>query len=158
MVHIHNETLPSHKKEHIWVSSNEADEPRAYYTKWSKSEREKQVSYINAHIRNLERGTDEPLCGAAVEMQTESRFMDTGVGRKEKVGQMETRTLSYEKQPMGICRMTQGTQTGALWQPRKVGWAGRWGGGSEGGDICISVADSCWCMAETNTVEQLPFS
>ena len=33
--------LLSHKKEHIWVSSNEVDEPRAYYTEWSKSEREK---------------------------------------------------------------------------------------------------------------------
>ena len=29
------------KKEHIWVSSNEVDEPRAYYTKHSKSERER---------------------------------------------------------------------------------------------------------------------
>ena len=29
------------------------------------------------------------------------------------------------------------------------------GGGrevQEGGDICIPVADSCWCMAETNTI------
>ena len=30
----------------IWVSSNEVDEPRAYYTKWSKSERESQILYI----------------------------------------------------------------------------------------------------------------
>ena len=43
--------LLSHKKEHIWVSSNEVDEPRAYYTEQSKSEREKQVSYINVYIR-----------------------------------------------------------------------------------------------------------
>ena len=28
------------EKERIWVSSNEVDEPRAYYTEWSKSERE----------------------------------------------------------------------------------------------------------------------
>ena len=27
-------------KEHIWVSFNEVDEPGAYYTEWSKSERE----------------------------------------------------------------------------------------------------------------------
>ena len=33
--------LPSHKKEHICVSENTVDEPRAYYTEWSKSEREK---------------------------------------------------------------------------------------------------------------------
>ena len=36
----YNGILISHKKEHIWVSSNEVDEPRAYYTEWSKSEKE----------------------------------------------------------------------------------------------------------------------
>ena len=30
------------------------DEPRACYTEWSKSEREKQTSYINAYTWNLE--------------------------------------------------------------------------------------------------------
>ena len=39
-----------YKKEHIWVHSNEVDEPRAYYTEWSKSEREKQVLYINVCV------------------------------------------------------------------------------------------------------------
>ena len=38
------------------------DEPRACYTEWSKSERGKQISYINAYIRNLEDGADEPIC------------------------------------------------------------------------------------------------
>ena len=37
----HNGILLSHKKEHIWVSSNELDETRAYYTEWSKSETNK---------------------------------------------------------------------------------------------------------------------
>ena len=45
----------SHKKERIWVYSNQVDEPRAYYTEGSESEREKQISYINAYIWNLER-------------------------------------------------------------------------------------------------------
>ena len=43
---------------------------------------------------------------------------------------------------MGICYMAQETQTGALYQPRGVGW----GDGREvqkAGDICIPVADSC---------------
>ena len=43
-VRTYNGILLSHKKEHIWVSSRntfEADEPRAYYTEWIKSEREK---------------------------------------------------------------------------------------------------------------------
>ena len=30
-------TILSHKKEHLWVSSNEVDEPRAYYTEVSQS-------------------------------------------------------------------------------------------------------------------------
>ena len=31
------------------------DEPRDCYTEWSKSERERQILYINAYIWNLER-------------------------------------------------------------------------------------------------------
>ena len=42
---------------------------------------------------------------------------------------------------MGICCIAQETQTGALYQPREVGWGGRWEG--QGGDICIPKADSC---------------
>ena len=41
MVHIYNGILLSHRKECIWLNSNEVDEPRAYYTEWSKSERDK---------------------------------------------------------------------------------------------------------------------
>ena len=33
---------------------------------------------------------------------------------------------------MGICTMSQGTQTWALYQPRGEGWRGRWEGGSDG--------------------------
>ena len=44
---------------------------------------------------------------------------------------------------MGICYMSQETQTGALYQPRRVGWGGRWEGGSNCGDMCIPMADSC---------------
>ena len=52
MLHIYNGILLSHEKEHIWLSSNKVDQPRAYYPEWSKSE--KQISYINAYICNLE--------------------------------------------------------------------------------------------------------
>ena len=35
----------------------------------------------------------------------------------------------------------------------KITWGVGWGRKEvqEGGDICIPIADSCWCMAETNT-------
>ena len=60
LVHTCNGILLSHKKEHIWLSSKEVDEPRSYYIEWSKSEREKRrekkkTLYINAYIWNLER-------------------------------------------------------------------------------------------------------
>ena len=55
IVHIHNGMLLNYKKEHIWVTSNEMDEPRAYYTEWEKSERERLILYINTYIWNLER-------------------------------------------------------------------------------------------------------
>ena len=51
MVHIHCGILLSHKKEHVWVSSNEVDEAGDYYTEWSKSE--KQILYINMHIYGI---------------------------------------------------------------------------------------------------------
>ena len=53
--HPYNGILLSHKKEQIWVSSSEVGEPRACNTDWSKSEREKQIEYIDTHIWNLEK-------------------------------------------------------------------------------------------------------
>ena len=38
--------------------------------------------------------------------------------------------------------MSQGTPTGALSQPRGLGWRGRWEA-QEGGNICTPMADSC---------------
>ena len=60
----------SHKKEQIWVSSSEVDEPRAYYTEQSKPETEKKMQYINAYIWNLEKNDiDGPICREGMEMQ-----------------------------------------------------------------------------------------
>ena len=59
VVHIHNGILLSHKKECIWGSSNQVDEPRTYYTEWSESEREREILYSNTHIQNLENDTEE---------------------------------------------------------------------------------------------------
>ena len=55
MVHIHNGILLSYKKECFWVNSKEVDETRAYYTEWSKPERETPIQCINVCIWNLER-------------------------------------------------------------------------------------------------------
>ena len=55
VVHIYNGILLSQKKEYIWVSPNEMDEPRVSCTEWSKSEREKQILHTSTYIWNLER-------------------------------------------------------------------------------------------------------
>ena len=46
VVQIYNGILLSYKKERVWVSSNDVDEPRAYYTEWSKSEREDKYCIV----------------------------------------------------------------------------------------------------------------
>ena len=46
------------------------DEPRAYYTQWGQSKREKQLSFINPYIWIWKDGTDEPIRRAVVEMHT----------------------------------------------------------------------------------------
>ena len=52
-------------------------------------------------------------------------------------------TICKNRQPMGICGMTQETQTGALYQPKW--WDGEGDGREfqERGDMCICMADSC---------------
>ena len=47
--------------------------------------------------------------------------------------------------------MAQETQSGTLYQPRGVGWGGRW----EGGDECIPMADSLrFDRKQENSVKQ----
>ena len=52
-IYIYNGILLSHKKEQIWISWTEVDKARACYTQWRKSEKEKQIAYINTNIWNL---------------------------------------------------------------------------------------------------------
>ena len=48
------------KKEWIWLSSSEVDEPRACYTEWS-SQKEKNKYHILMNIYGIQKnGTDEP--------------------------------------------------------------------------------------------------
>ena len=100
-VHIHKGIWLSYKNECIWVSSNEVDEPRAYYTEWSESEREKQISYTNAYIQNLGRWYQRIYFqGSNGETDIENWLMDMGRG-EERVRCMERvtwkRTLPYVK-------------------------------------------------------------
>ena len=69
VVHIYNGILLSHKKEGNWVICRDVDVSIDCHTECSKSEREKQISYINAYMWNPENGTDELVCRAETETQ-----------------------------------------------------------------------------------------
>ena len=61
---------------------------------------------------------------------------------------------------MGICCMAQETQTEALYQPRGVGWEGRWEGVSKGRGYMYTYG---WFMLrfdgkQQNFVKQLSFN
>ena len=60
VVHIYNGLLLSQRKEQIWVSWTEVDKPRACYTEWSKSEREKEMRVLTHTYGIWKDGTDEP--------------------------------------------------------------------------------------------------
>ena len=56
--------------------------------------------------------------------------------------------------------MTQGTQTGALYQPRAVGWGGRWEEGSKGKGYMYTYGRSMLMFdrKQQNSVKQLSFN
>ena len=61
---------------------------------------------------------------------------------------------------MAICYITWETQTGGLYQPRGVGWGGRWEGGSRGRGQMYTYG---WFMLmsdrkQQNSVKQLYFN
>ena len=45
-------------------------------------------------------------------------------------------------------------KAGVLWQPRGMEWGGRCEEVQEGGDMCMPMAESYWCMAKTITILQ----
>ena len=84
VVCIHNKILLCHKKEQIRVGSSEVDEPRACYTLWNKSEKEKQIYYINTYRRNLEKWYRWTyLQGRKGDANAENGLVDTA-GKRER--------------------------------------------------------------------------
>ena len=55
MVYTHNGILLSHEKEWNYAIYRDVDGPRDCHIDWNKLEREKQTSYVNAFMWNLEK-------------------------------------------------------------------------------------------------------
>ena len=70
MVHIYNGILLSHKKEQNNVICSNMDATRDYLTKWSKSERERQIPYDITYMWNLKYDTTEPIYKTETDSKT----------------------------------------------------------------------------------------
>ena len=141
----------------IWVSSNEVDEPRACYTEWNKSKREKQILYTNTYTWNLEKWCWWTyLHSGNRDTDMENRLVDKvgeGEGWTNWERSMETYILPYVKQRASGNLLYEAENSNPVLCDNLEGWDGMGGRREvqEGGDICIPMAGSCWCMAETNT-------
>ena len=71
VVHIYNGILLSHKKEQNNAICSNMDATREYHTKWSKSERERQISYDITYMWNLKYDTNELIYETETDSQTQ---------------------------------------------------------------------------------------
>ena len=58
---IYNGILLNHIKEWNNAICSNMDGPRAYHTKWSKSEKERQIPYDITYMWNLKNNTNESI-------------------------------------------------------------------------------------------------
>ena len=81
VVHIYNGILISHKKEQNWVICWDMDGSTDCHTEWSQSE--KQISYINMYMWNLEKWYRwTGLQGRNWDTDVENERMDTKGGKR----------------------------------------------------------------------------
>ena len=82
VVYMYYGILLSHKKKRNWVICWDVDRSRDCHTEWSKSEREKQISYINACMWSLEKWYRwTSLQGRNWDTDVENKHMDTKGGK-----------------------------------------------------------------------------
>ena len=123
------------KKECICVSPNEVGEPRACYTRWSKSEKDKCC--ISMHTYGIRKMV---LMNLLAGQQLRHRHREETCGHSGGRGggadwesSVETYTLPYVKQmASGNLLCDTGSSTQCSGQSRGVGWGGKWEGGSGG--------------------------
>ena len=156
VVHICNGILLRIKRGKKRVICRDVEGPRICNTERGKSEREKQILYINAHMLTLKRRCRWTyLQGRNRDVAVEIGCVNTGRGGARDVKNWEIRTDRYTlpcvKQTASgpLPWSSAGTSAqGPLW-PRQQNGGGR--AVPKGGDVCLHVADSIRCIAEVNT-------
>ena len=69
MWYIYTMEYYSAKKQWNNAICSNMDTTRDYHTKWSKSERERQIPYDITYMWNLKYDTNEPICEAETDSQ-----------------------------------------------------------------------------------------
>ena len=70
MVYIPNGIILSHKNEWNNAMCSNMNGPRDYHTKWSKPDRERQISYDITYMWNLKYDTEELIYETETDSQT----------------------------------------------------------------------------------------
>ena len=73
-VYIYNGILLSHQKWNTAIHTKVGD-PRDYHTKWSKSDRERQVTFDITYMRNLKNGINAFIYKTNRLIDTEKKLM-----------------------------------------------------------------------------------
>ena len=73
MAYVYNGILFSHRKEENNAICSYMDEPRDYHTKWSKSERRRQIPYDIIYMWNLKYDRNEPIFETETDSQTQRK-------------------------------------------------------------------------------------
>ena len=132
------------------------NKPRAYYIEWNKSERERQILHIKTHMWNLESWHWwSYMQGRKGDTDIKNRLLDSvgeGEGGMIWENSIETCTLPYVKQIVSRGLIYDTGHPKPVLCDSPEGWSGErfQRKVQEGGDTCMSVADSYWCMAKSS--------
>ena len=125
-------------------------ETRAYYTEWSKSEREKQILYNNAYTWNLERWYWWNYFQDSNGDTDIENSMDTGGGEEEEGRMHEESNMEIY---ITICRIDSQWEFAVWFRELKLGLCNileEWDGeeGSRGKDHMYTYGRFMFCLAE----------
>ena len=125
----------------------------AYYTEWSQPERERQIGYINIYMKS--RRMALVILPAGQKRRDRCKEQTFGLSGRTR-GWDNLREWRWNIYTT-ICKIDsqcesdvwrRAPKASSLWHPEGMRWWGRWEGLQNGGETCIPMANSHWCMAK----------
>ena len=120
-----------------------------------ESQKEKNKYRILTHICGIQKnGTDKPICRARIERQMQRTDVWTwgAWGGWDELDQIRHKYTTICKIDSQWEPAVQHRELSSVLCDGLVGWDGEWREVPVGGDVCMRMADSLLCEAETNTI------